>query len=144
MLHLYAERLAALADETPTLEEKAHLASCRECSEELDAYRRLLERAGIESATPTAGEAPLTDWNSLSARLRQEGMLPGTEVLVFPAEGEAGRAPVRRVSSGRALDVRGSVVRRWAIRAAAAALLLSAGLAMGRATAGAEVLPTAG
>lgn len=138
MLHLYAERLAALADEAPTPEELEHLELCRECSDELEVYRRLLAHAAVESAGPGAGEAPLTDWASLSARLRREGMLPGTEVLAFPGEG---RRPVRQGTRSRVVVGAVGSWGLWVGRLAAAVVLLASGLVLGRATANAEVTP---
>lgn len=119
MLHLDRERLAALADDEPTAEEVAHLASCPACAEERAAYASLVELAARERAV--LGR-PLTDWPSLAARLTDEH-------LMTPAA-----TPARRVVGGRA--------RVW-MQIAAGFVLALGGLAVGRATA-AHPLPLAG
>jgi len=141
MLHLHAERLAALADEAPTPVERAHLDACPQCAGEVDSYRRLLERAAASRETPVgAGElqqsAPLTDWASLSVRMRSAGLLPPAEVVPFPVSGEF-RAARRQERSSR-------VWPRVARRAAAAAVFLGAGAMIGRASAGEPLLPSFG
>lgn len=134
MLHLHAERLAALADDTPTPLEAAHLASCPRCADEVEAYRRLVARASASRLPvpggPEVAAPPLTDWSTLAGRLREEGILPPAEVVPFPGSGEfrAARQP-----------------RRWPrllLRAAAAALFTGGGVLIGRATAGDPLLPT--
>ena len=58
MLHISAERLAALVDETALPDEATHLASCAHCERELGAHRRLVRLAS------TAGlkeQPPLSD-----------------------------------------------------------------------------------
>ena len=47
MLHVSAERLAALADGQPTHEEAAHLVACEDCAHERGAYRALIEMAEL-------------------------------------------------------------------------------------------------
>jgi hypothetical protein len=44
MLHLPADRLAALADESPTPAELAHLEGCAACHEEYESLRTLAGR----------------------------------------------------------------------------------------------------
>jgi hypothetical protein len=112
MLHLSIERLAALADEQPTAEEHAHLAQCADCARELDAHRSLLAMAGTQR---DAMGLPLTRWDSLSDRLRREGLITR-------------RTPIARTS-------------RWGLQAAAALLLVAGGVALGRATTSESVLP---
>ena len=70
MLHLTAERLAALADEQPNEIEAAHLSACPRCCRERDAQRRLRELARAEGGRPTA---PLTTWAGIEAALRAAG-----------------------------------------------------------------------
>src|SRR5688500_8741129 len=72
MLHLSSERLAELADGEPTVAEAEHLAACAICATERGAHQRLLSLAGDERSriAPT-----LTDWTTLSARLRDDGIL---------------------------------------------------------------------
>lgn len=132
MLHLHAERLAALADDTPTPLESAHLENCPHCAGEVDAYRNLLARAssaGAPATLPVPGQAPLTDWSSLATRMRREGMLPPAEVVQFPASGEFRAAR------------RSNRWRQAVPRLAAAALLLAAGTVFGRLSAGVPVVP---
>lgn len=116
MSHLSPERLAALADETPTAAELAHLAGCAECTRERAAYRNLVELAVSNSASISS---PLTTWESLRPALAHDGIIDsGT------------RAPVanRRTS------------RPW-LQAAAAVLLVSGGVIGGRLSAGASLIP---
>ena len=113
--HLPAERLAALADESPTAAEARHLASCSLCSEEVETYQALL--AMTRSERDRLGE-PLLDWSALSMALAREHLLEGTA----PAQAKPARA------------------RRWPRlgawgQAVAATLVLGAGIAVGRATA---------
>lgn len=112
MLHLPAERLAALATEAPTADEAEHLGACPACARERDAHRALL---GLATAGDGAPMLPLTRWPELAARLRDEGLVR--------------QAPRWR---GTAL--------RWSARAAAALLLAGGGLALGRWSAGASPL----
>ena len=124
MSHLSIERLAALADEQPTADERAHLSACPPCAQEVEAHRSLLAMAGSEKDTLGI---PLTRWDSLSQRLRTEGLL-SSEPASVTAEWAA---PVgKRKLSNRA----------W-MRVAAAVMLLASGTIIGRASAGAPVLP---
>lgn len=124
MSHLSIERLAALADEQPTADERAHLAACPHCAQGVEAHRSLLAMAGSEKDTLGI---PLTRWDSLSQRLRTEGLM-SSEPASVTAEWAA---PVgtRKLSS-----------RAW-MRVAAAVMLLASGTIIGRASAGAPVLP---
>jgi hypothetical protein len=109
MSHLHPERLAALADGEPTSAEAAHLSSCSSCAHEIAAHRRLLMLAWQERETLTA---PLASWESLAATAREEGLIR--------AQGTPRNV---RVPSGQAFP--------WA-HAAAAVLLLTGGMAIGR------------
>ena len=71
MSHLDPERLAALADEAPTVAEAAHLAVCAECERERAAYQRLVALAAESRAMLGP---PLTTWEPLAERLRDEGL----------------------------------------------------------------------
>jgi hypothetical protein len=102
--HLPAERLAALADDELTTGEAGHICACEVCARELNAQRDLRAMARDEAARV---EAPLTQWETLAPRLREAGLMRG--------------APVRR-SGGLA----------WVRRAAAAVVLVSAGVLAGR------------
>ncbi|HUQ81150.1 MAG TPA: hypothetical protein VM076_08435 [Gemmatimonadaceae bacterium] len=94
MLHLSSERLAELADGEPTIAEAEHLADCATCAAERSAHQRLLTLAGDERGRIAP---PLTNWASLSARLREEEILasspvatsvdiPATTVLPFAVQ----------------------------------------------------------
>ena len=124
MSHLSIERLAALADEQPTADERAHLAACPPCAQEVEAHRSLLAMAGSEKDTLGI---PLTRWDSLAQRLRTEGLM-STEPASVTAEWAA---PVgkRKLST-----------KAW-MRVAAAVMLLASGTIIGRASAGVPVLP---
>src|SRR6185436_20953914 len=63
MSHLSTERLAALVDEQPNADEKAHLTHCADCARELDAHRSVFAMAGSER---DAMQLPLTRWETLS------------------------------------------------------------------------------
>ena len=117
MSHLTPERLAELADGTPTAEESAHLAACSACSHERRAHEQVLELARItgEHALP-----PLTTFEVLAEQLRLEGRISSGE-------------PVRRTFLSRAA---------W-MRAAAAILLLVSGLVLGRLSADSDAVQLA-
>src|SRR5512132_122479 len=117
--HISGQRLAALADEQPTADEQAHLAQCAQCMTELNAHRSLLAMAGSERG---AMQLPLTRWESLSERLRAEGLIV--------ASGRAGRGGPPPVPASNSL-----------LRVAAALLLVAGGAALGRFSAGASAIP---
>ncbi len=118
--HVPPERLAALADESPSPAEARHLASCALCAEEVDAYQALL--------TLTRGERdrldePLLDWAALSKALAREHLLDGPAAPASrPVHATRGRWPH---------------LGPWG-QAAAATVLLAAGLMIGRLTAARE------
>jgi hypothetical protein len=113
MSHLSIERLAALADEQPTAEENLHLSHCVDCAREREAHQSLLAMAGTER---DAMGLPLTRWDTLSDRLRHEGLIARA---VGPVAGGS----------------------RWALQAAAALLLVAGGVALGRATTNEPIFP---
>jgi hypothetical protein len=115
MLHLSTDRLAALGDEEPMPAEASHLASCDACARERDAYRSLVAMAGAERA-PLG--MPLTRWDAIAA------------ALAVDAPAYAPRAV--------------SLATRWPLRVAAGVLLLVGGTILGRVSAGADLLPSAG
>ena len=124
MLHLSTERLAALTDEPPSADERRHLDGCAECAQEVAAHRALLAMAGAERDVMGI---PLTRWDSLARRLREDGLI-AKEPMSVTAEF---RVPVgRRMPSGRAM-----------MRLAAAIMLVVGGAVMGRASTGASLLP---
>src|SRR3954470_24351892 len=112
MLHLSIERLAALADDMPTAEERLHLDGCDACAREVHAHAMLLATASNERGS---SGVPLTEWGTLSARLTNEGLL----------------APAR-MASGRMSN---------GLRAAAVLLLIGGGALIGRASAGTSLIP---
>ena len=117
MLHLSAERLAALHDESPTAEELAHLAVCADCSRERHAYDALRALADGERARLGA---PLTDWNALAPRLRDDGV----------------------IDTGMPRVARRRVPVRW-LQVAAGLLLVAGGTVLGRLSAHQPPFPTA-
>ncbi|MGH7653096.1 MAG: hypothetical protein ACREN6_00405 [Gemmatimonadaceae bacterium] len=103
MSHLNPERLAALSDDTPTPIESAHLTTCDACLAELAAQRKL---ARMAAAAGPVSDGPSSNFDALVPRLKAEGLIA---------------APVRRV-----------VMVRWAVRAAAAVVLVTGGVVAGR------------
>lgn len=126
MLHLPADRLIELGESEPTNTELAHLGACAQCERERHAYRALREMAAAEGAS--AG-APLTSWDSLSAALRDEGLMTrkSAQILTLTPPGTPAVARPRRRHAGA-----------WMLRAAAALLLLAGGVVIGKSTASVE------
>ena len=118
MSHLSIERLAALADEAPTGIEQMHLDSCAECAHEVETHRTLLAMAVGERE---ALGLPLSRWESLSEKLKDEGLIA---------------APGRARSGGRVVRT-GNPYLRYA----AALLLVAGGALLGRVSAGAPLVP---
>jgi len=116
MSHLSTERLAALVDEQPNADEKAHLTHCADCARELDAHRSVFAMAGSER---DAMQLPLTRWETLSQQLRKEGLITAS----IP------KARNRYFESRTMLQV------------AAALLLVAGGAVLGRFSAGASAIP---
>ena len=117
MLHLHTERLAELADGTPTVEEVAHLATCETCASERAAYRSLLVMAAAERE-PFG--LPLTRWDAIASELAV------ADVPVVPAVPDIVRSRGRK---SRMLGI------------AAGLLLMAGGAMLGRLSAGAGILP---
>lgn len=132
MLHLSAERLAALADDEPTTTEGEHLSRCATCAQERSAHRSLRSLSASERGAGAAS-GPITSWDKLLPALRAEGLV---------AENASGSA--RDSGGAKVLQFR----PRWAhvglMRAAAAVLLLSVGLVAGRWSAGVTPVPGVG
>ena len=131
MSHLSSERLAELADGEPTVAEGEHLAACTTCAAERRAHRRLLTLAGDERGREAA---QLTDWATLSARLRTEGLISArasetvvVDAAVIPLHAEP--RPHRRA---------------WlaGLRVAAGLVIATTFGALGRISAGADATPT--
>jgi hypothetical protein len=117
MSHLSTERLAALVDEQPSADEKTHLTHCADCARELEAHRSVVAMAGSER---DAMQLPLTRWETLSHRLRTEGLITEPNV---------------------AKTTRGLFERRAMLQVAAALLLVAGGVVLGRFSAGASAIP---
>ena len=133
MLHLSSERLAELADGEPTIAEAEHLAACAICATERSAHQRLLTLAGDERDRIAP---PLTNWASLSARLRE------LEIIVTPSAATVVDAP---------MNVIPLVKPRPRRRALLAGLRVAAGIvfalgfgALGRMSANAPATPSTG
>ena len=133
MQHLSPERIAALVDEPTTPDERTHFEHCGLCRADFVAVRRIVSAAASERDRPIA---PLLSWQQLSTALHAEGVLSASRTALVPMPSD-----IRPIASA------GSVVsppratrfgRGWqraAGMAAAAALLVSAGVAGGRMTA---------
>lgn len=77
MEHLTQETIARLVDEAPLPEEAEHLALCRVCASELDAFRAQTHAlASLPEIRP-----PLGDWDVLEARMRSEGLIQQPGIL---------------------------------------------------------------
>jgi hypothetical protein len=114
MQHLPIERLAELADGEPTAAEHDHLAECVMCSAERIAYHRVVSMAADERRRIAP---PVSNWGSLSAELRQHG------IITTRAEASARKVFIAHVT-------------RFAWQAAAGIAILVTGLVSGRMTAG--------
>lgn len=115
-MHLLSERLAQLADDEPTAAEAMHLASCSQCA----TARRFQQDLLMASRKHGEREGTvLTTWESLSPKLAAAGL------IAAPA------SKSRAVSRG---------MRRIAMLAASL-LLVVAGTAAGRISAGASIVP---
>ena len=139
MPHLSPERIAALVDEPATADERTHFEQCARCRADFVAVRRIVAAAASERDRPIT---PLVPWQQLSTALRDEGLIRGAAggMVLSPAD-------VRPISSAPSLvtardgDLRESSLRRglrpwqrYAGMAAAAALLVTLGVAGGRMT----------
>jgi hypothetical protein len=114
MSHLSPERLAALVDDAPTSTELAHLVACTECARERASYSAL---TALTKSAPTL-DVPLTTWGQLAPSLRKHGVIAGPP-----------RGVVYRTA-------------RMSMRIAAGVTLIAGGMAAGRFSAGARVVPS--
>ncbi len=133
MQHLSPERIAALVDEPAVHDERTHFEQCARCRADFVAVRRIVAAAASERDRPIA---PLLSWQQLSTALRDEGIftVQRTALMSMPAD-------VRPLSSAPSLSApvaeTGRGFRGWqrvAGMAAAAALLITVGVAGGRMT----------
>jgi hypothetical protein len=121
MLHLTTDRLAELGDASPTAAEASHLAECASCADERGAYVSLV---GMAHADQGALGVPLTRWENIAAALDAGE----------PAAEGSSRPPMPRTRlAGR--------TTRWPMQIAAGLLLCAGGAMLGRASAGARLLP---
>ncbi|MDQ6612676.1 MAG: hypothetical protein M3Y64_09615 [Gemmatimonadota bacterium] len=121
MQHLDPERIAAFDHEPPSVDELAHLAACKTCRRERAALIELAQMAFLAGDEPVASFAPrLTNWETLSARLRTEGLIANAPPAVIASE----FAVKSTTTSWLARATPGSRVEWW--RAAAAILILVA------------------
>ena len=132
MLHLPSERLAELADGEPTIAEAEHLAACAICATERSAHQRLLTLAGDERDRIAP---PLTNWASLSARLRE------LEIIVTPSDATVD-APMNVVPLVRPRPRRRALLAGLRV---AAGIVFALGFgALGRMSANAPATPSTG
>ena len=125
MLHLSSERLAELADSEPTLAEAEHLAACANCAAERSAHQRLVTLASDERDRLAP---PLTNWASLSARLREE------QIITSPVATVADIVPLQPRRHRRTV---------LAVLRVAAAIVFAVGFgALGRMSANAPAVPS--
>lgn len=123
--HLSTDRLAAMADETPTPDEATHLAGCWDCRAEVAAHRRLARMAAM-APVPTE---PLTAWSQLAPQLRAEGIIVDA-ARTTPTLGGAPMVPFMKAESKK------PKLQLWALRTAAGFALIFGGALVGRMSAG--------
>jgi hypothetical protein len=137
MQHLSPERIAALVDEPALSDERQHFEACTRCRADFIAVRRIVAAAASERDRPIA---PLVPWQQLATALRDEGVIaaPRGAMTSIPSD-------IRPITSAPSLmparDVRSRAGwQRVAGLAAAAALLVTVGVAGGRMSAGTALL----
>ena len=137
--HLSSDRLAAMADETPTPDEATHLAGCWDCRAEVAAHRRLARLAAM-APVPTE---PLTAWSQLAPQLRAEGILVDTTRSVggAPTADDPTR-PATPMLPFMKTDAKKPKLQLYAWRAAAGFALIFGGAVAGRMSAGAPFVTT--
>lgn len=130
MQHLPIERMAELVDGGASPEEREHLTACAGCSRELEAYRRVTAMASDERRRIAP---PLTDWDSLSERLRAEGLVASGGERSVSERSLSGRSVSGRTAAGRRMWQGGIDLLR---RAAVVVVFLGGGAVLGRMSAG--------
>ncbi|MFN2399772.1 MAG: hypothetical protein ABR543_14225 [Gemmatimonadaceae bacterium] len=118
MLHISAERLAALADDEPSAEEASHLETCAECTRARRAHESLLIMTARQADILNE---PLTTWPVLAGLLRAEGLIRDT------GDASATHSQLPAGTPGRR-----SPASRWWLQAAAAVALAVGGAFFGR------------
>ncbi len=114
MQHPTPERLAELADAIPEMEEANHLVECARCAREVENFRRLGGMAAHMGAPES--QPPLTDWDTLSARLRDEGIIRPQPAIVVRGVWRRSWMTVR-IAAGLLLFLSGAVAGRWLVPA---------------------------
>ena len=142
MHHLSTDRLAAMADETPTPDEATHLAGCWDCRAEVAAHRRLARLAAM-APTPTE---PLTAWSQLAPQLRAEGIIvDASRHAIAPGAAPTPEAPTLAgapMLPFMKADAKKPKLQLYALRAAAGFALIFGGAMAGRMTAGVPFVST--
>ena len=128
--HLPMDRLAAIADETPTPDEATHLAGCWDCRAEVAAYRRL---ARLAAMAPMPSE-PLTAWSRLAPQLKAEGIIVDATRAMRTVDG--GPSPVTPMQPFMRSNANKPTLPLWAMRTAAGFALIFGGALAGRMSAG--------
>ena len=131
MQHLSPERIAALIDEPALSDERQHFEACARCRADFVAVRRIVAAAAAERDRPIA---PLVPWQQLATALRAEGVFVPARAALVPSHTD-----IRAIASAPSLTALASAAtvrrggwRRVAGMAAAAALLVTVGVAGGR------------
>ena len=135
MPHLSPERIAALVDEPATGVERTHFEQCTRCRADFVAMRRMVEAAGAERERPIV---PLVPWQQLAGALRDEGLLSGPRAALTVSSAPVEVRPITSAPSHVA-EPRSRRLAPWARMvgmAAAAGVLVTAGVAGGRLSAG--------
>lgn len=141
MQHLSPERIAALVDEPATHDERTHFEQCARCRADFVAVRRIVAAAASERDRPIA---PLVPWQQLAAALRNEKLLGAGSAGAMVSTPTEVRPILSAPSVAMPLRDERSRHRGWqrvASLAAAAALLVTVGVAGGRMTAGRSGMP---
>jgi hypothetical protein len=125
------ERLAAMAEESPTPEEALHLASCWDCRAEVVAYRRL---ARLSAMVPPP--EPLTAWSQLAPQLRAEGLIAEAARGAGAVDASIAYAPTGAMLPFMKGDAKKPTLPVWALRTAAGFALVLGGALVGRMSAG--------
>jgi hypothetical protein len=115
MSHISTDRLAAIADDTPSADEATHLAGCWDCRAELTAYRRVVRMAAM-APLPMA---PLSAWSRLAPQLRAEGIIhapSGAHAEGLPRPWRTGNRWMLRAAAGLALVLGGALAGRLSAR----------------------------
>lgn len=138
MQHLDSERIAAFDHDAPTAGELAHLEACATCRAERAAFSRLSQRALQLIDAPVPSNMPrLTNWESLSARLRTDGLITtpdtGRDDESQHDYAAVGAATDRIISiNARSAHSHPRVRNEWWRMAAAAVMLVAGGAVWGR------------